>query len=315
MPNIWAHIQYGRELLVDVAPGDPADDPVWKRAFQLGCQGPDFLFYHHFLPWQGSTPLNRLGSQMHSVSCGPFLLSLLERVRGRALDDPALAYAFGFLLHHLLDRHLHPFVFSRSGFRKWHHQRFETAMDSVVMQRRAGIHTGSVPVAPEVDTGGRLPGDFSQEFLEVVRLHYPVLGGQIVSTQLDEAVAQTVTAQRLFYDPTGWKGQLLFRQLQPFSPPRRMPDWDVLNDERRPWVHPCDRTVIHTESAEDLWELALQDGRDTARAALAWLQARGGTDAYALRSAFAKLLGDISYETGRPCGTATITYAESVVPM
>jgi hypothetical protein len=314
MPNIWAHIQYGREILSELKPGGWADDVAWKRAFQLGCQGPDFLFYHHFLPWQRTTALNRLGSQMHSVRCGPFLLSLLDRVRGRGDGDPVFAFAFGFLLHHLLDRHLHPFVFSRSGFRKWHHQRFETAMDAVIMQRRAALHTGSVPVAPEVDTGGRLPGDFAGEFLEIVRLHYPVLAAQIAPEQLDEAVAQTVSAQRLFFDPSGWKAKLLMRQIEPFSPPRRLPNWNVLNDAHRPWIDPCDRTMFHTESAEDLWELALRDGRATAGAALAWLRAGASNDAPALRAAFAEFLGNISYETGRPCGTAAITFAESVIP-
>ncbi|TJY39758.1 hypothetical protein E5161_17580 [Cohnella pontilimi] len=315
MPNIWAHIQYGRELLAELGLAGMAESREWNAAFQLGCQGPDFLFYDHFLPWQPATPLNDLGSQMHSVRCGPFLLSLLGRVRGRALTEPAVAFSFGFLLHHLLDRHLHPFVFSRSGFRKWHHQRFETAMDAVVMHRRAGLHTGSVPVASEIDTGGRMPGGFAAEFLDTARLHYPVLAARITPDQLDQAVAQMVSAQKLFFDPTGWKGRLLFRQLEPFSPPRRLPDWDVLNDAHRTWVNPCDRTIYHTESADDLWEAALRDGRATAGAAVTWLTAGPGDDASALQAAFAGLLGDISYETGRPCGSAWITYADSVIPV
>jgi hypothetical protein len=83
---------------------------------------------------------------------------------------------------------------------------------------------------------------------------------------------------------------------------------------RRPWIDPCDRTLYHSESADELWELALQDGRATAGAALTWLQAADGVDAASRRAAFAKLLGDISYETGRACGTASIIYAHSVLP-
>lgn len=315
MPNIWAHIQFGREVVGEGALSRLAENPEWKRAFQLGCQGPDFLFYHRFLPWQPSTALNRLGSQMHSVRCGPFLLALLGRMRGRPFADPVFAFSYGFLLHHVLDRHLHPFVFSRSGFRKWHHQRFETAMDAVIMRRRAGLDTGVVPVAPEIDTGGRLPGGFAGEFHELVRELYPVWAEQLSPEQLDEAVRDMIRAQRLFFDPSGWKGRLLGRQLEPFSPPRRVPEWDVLNDQRRPWVDPTDRTVYHTDSAEDLWERALADARETGGAALAWLQAEDAAEAGQRRAAFAELLGDISYETGRPCGTAAITYADSVVPV
>ncbi|MBW5447362.1 hypothetical protein GE107_14995 [Cohnella sp. CFH 77786] len=314
MPNIWAHIQFGREFLAERTDPLP-DDPAWRRAFQLGCQGPDFLFYHRFLPWQQATALNRLGSLMHGTRCGPFLLSLFERMLGRGEADPVVGFALGFLMHHILDRHLHPFVFSRSGFRKWHHQRFETAMDAVVMHRRAGIRTGYVPVAPEIDTGGGLPGGFAAELLGIVREHYPVLAERIAPEQLDEAVRDMIRAQRLFFDPKGWKGWLLFGQIAPFSPPRELPDWEVLNDARRPWVDPTDRTVFHTDSAEDLWDAALADARVTGGAGLAWLRAGDGPGAAALREEFAARLGDFSYETGRPCGTAVITYAESVVPV
>ena len=331
MPNIWAHIQFGREVLeahpADVKPCMRASDGEWKRAFQLGCQGPDFLFYHRFLPWQPKSAASRLGSRMHSERCGPFLLSLLDAVGGRPFSDPALGFALGFLLHHILDRNLHPFVFSRSGFRKWHHQRFETAMDAVVMHRRAGIRTGQVPVAPEIDTGGRMPGGFTAAFHRIVGEHYPVLAAQVSPEQLDEAVRDMIRAQRLFFDPHGWKGKLLFGRIAPFSPPRRLPAWDVLNDAHASWVDPTDRTITHTSSSDELWEAALADARLTTGTALAWLKAAHAKpagpaappgereDAASLRAAFAEALGDVSYETGRACGTAQITYADSVVPV
>lgn len=315
MPNIWAHIQFGREALAERHPAEEDADHAWKRAFQLGCQGPDFLFYHHFFPWQPASPLYALGSQMHGVRCGPFLLDLLEQAGKRGTGHPAFAFAYGFLLHHVLDRNMHPYVFSRSGFGKWRHQSFETAMDSAIMHRRAGIHTGSIPVAQEIDTGGRLPGELTEAFYKLVQRHYPVWAGRITPDLIDEAVSDMVRAQRLFFDPSGWKGKLLFRQLQPFSPPRRLPGWDVLNDARKPWIDPCDRTVRHSESVDDLWEAALNDARLTAGAALDWQTAEASerADAAAFRAIFAERLGNVSYETGRTCGTASITYAEPVV--
>src|SRR5690606_26339512 len=42
-----------------------------------------------------------------------------------------------------------------------------------------------------------------------------------------------------------------------------------------PWIDPCDRTVVHRESSNELWEAALADARTTAGAALAWLAAAG----------------------------------------
>ncbi|WP_373232661.1 zinc dependent phospholipase C family protein [Cohnella sp.] len=315
MPNIWAHIQFGTEVLTAISAENYLNDPNWKTSFQLGCQGPDFLFYDHFWPWQASTPLNKLGSQMHNIRCGPFLLSLFEKARSRPLEDHVVAYTVGFLLHHLLDRHLHPYIFSLSGFKKWHHQRFETAMDSAVLYERAGVNTGTTPVCPQVNTRGKIPGEFALDFLSVVAEHYPVLAEQITPNQLDEAVAQFAKAQRVFFDPTGWKGKLAFGQLEPFSPPRQVPEWDVLNKANRPWVDPCDRTLVHTESAMELWDNALVDAVATTQAGIAWLYAGSDPEAITLRDRFKELLKDISYETGRPCGSAWITYADSIVPV
>ncbi|WP_256759849.1 zinc dependent phospholipase C family protein [Cohnella sp. WQ 127256] len=315
MPNIWTHIQFGKEVLSTIRLDKHMNNEQWKTAFQLGCQGPDFLFYDHFLPWQASTLLNKLGSQMHNVHCGPFLLSLFSAVQNRSLKEPKAAYALGFLLHHVLDRNLHPFIFSRSGFKKWHHQRFETAMDSVVLMQRANIHTGKTPVAPEIDTAGQLPDGFAPEFLQIVSIHYPILANQISVEQLDQAVAQFIQAQRLFFDPKGWKGKFTFGQLAPFSPPRTIPDWDVLNETRQAWIDPVDRTVLHHESAMDLWEIALQDAYATVSAAMAWLEAQTNEEAAPLMERFSELLQDISYETGLPCDRGSIIFADSVVPV
>lgn len=319
MPNVWAHIQYGRELLAATAMTGHSDDPDWKKAFQFGCQGPDFLFYHRFLPWQPSTLPNKLGTLLHNEECGPFLITLLEaaRDRDRSLRDPGTAFALGFLLHHLLDRHLHPFVFSRSGFRKWEHQRFETALDAALMPLRAGIDTSRTPVAPEIDTEGKLPGAFAQPFLQAAKRHYPALADRITTRQLDEAAADMVKAMKLFYDPTGWKKKLTFGQLAPFSPPLRPPAWDVLNEARAPWIDPTDRTAMHTDSALQLWDRALEDGEATFRAALAWLEATDEADeseTEARRRRCAERLGNISYETGLPCGVAWITFADPHMP-
>jgi hypothetical protein len=315
MPNIWSHIQFGREVLPLIQAEQYLRDNKWKTAFQLGCQGPDFLFYDHFLPWQAPTSLNRLGSQMHNIRCGPFLLTLFEKARKHPLEHPAAAYTIGFLLHHILDRHLHPFIFSLSGFKKWHHQRFETAMDSAILSKRAGIPTGTTPVSPEVDTEDQLPGGFTSEFLNAVAEHYPVLAEQITPEKLDQAVAQFIQAQKLFYDPTGWKQKLTFGQLAPFSPPKQQPLWDVLNLTKQPWMDPCDRTIIHTESALELWEQALTDAIVTTQAGIAWLRTHSDEEKTLHKDLFKERLKDISYETGRPCGSAWITYADSIVPV
>jgi len=252
---------------------------------------------------------------MHNIHCGPFLLDLLDTVKDRPIEHPTVAYTIGFLLHHILDRHLHPFVFSLSGFKKWHHQRFETAMDSVILFERAGIHTGLTPVAPEVNTDNKLPGEFATDFLQVVAKHYPVLAAQITAIQLDHAVRQFILAQRIFFDPSGIRGKLTFGQITPFSPPRKVPEWDVLNHAGKAWINPCDRTIVHTESAMELWDNALKDATDTTLACMAWLLSQSEQEKTLHKARFKEMLKNISYETGLPCGSVSITYADSIVPV
>lgn len=313
MPNIWCHIQFGREL--DAALKlNYLQHPEQRTAFQLGCQGPDFLFYDHFLPWQRShTAANRLGTLLHNVACGPFLVDLFDETRrsgGGRIDE---AFAAGFLLHHVLDRHVHPYVFSLSGFGKWKHQAFETALDAAVLWRRAGISTGRTPVVPEIDTGGKLPGGMTDVLYRLSCRHYPGLAPELKPERLDASVRQLVAAQRLFFDPRGWKGRLLLGQIAPFSPPSEPPAWDVLNARRSGWIDPTDRTKTRFESVSELWERALEDGRETLRAGLDWLAAGDGSGAAELRARFARLVGNVSYETGLPCDGPVITFAEPVI--
>ncbi|CAI6042195.1 zinc dependent phospholipase C family protein [Cohnella sp. JJ-181] len=313
MPNIWSHIQFGREIAIALGLSY-LERRELRVAFQLGCQGPDFLFYDHFLPWQRShTAANRLGSLLHNVSCGPFMIDLFEETRDRPCDAQAEAYAAGFLLHHVLDRHAHPYVFSLSGFGKWKHQAFETAMDSIVMWRRAGIHTGKTPVSGEIDTGGRLPGGMADVVYKLACRHYPGLAGELTADRLDASVRQFVAAQRLFFDPIGWKSKLTLGLLAPFSPPRAIPQWDVLNARRSGWIDPVDRTRVRQESVYDLWDAAFEDAKRTLSAGLGWLGVRDDREAERAKASFEALVGNVSYETGLPCGSAWITYAEPVI--
>lgn len=57
MPNIWMHLEYGQQLAEELQ-GEIAclaDIKTSPELYQLGCQGPDILLYHSFLPWKKKT--------------------------------------------------------------------------------------------------------------------------------------------------------------------------------------------------------------------------------------------------------------------
>ncbi|OUM95413.1 MAG: hypothetical protein A9Z00_08725 [Thermobacillus sp. ZCTH02-B1] len=326
MPNVWTHILFGVEALDRIGEGAMIGDERKRRLFQLGCQGPDFLFYHHFLPWKRGDAMNRLGEAMHDRHCGPVLMELLDGVAGRSADrtspDDAVVYALGFVLHHTLDRNVHPYVFSRSGFRKWDHQRFEVMMDTIVMRRKRGIETWRTPVWRELDAGRALPEAIVDAFERIAARYYPELAATIRREDWNRACRDMIGAQRLFHDPTGIRRLLTFGKIGPFVYRRRLPDLDVLNDAGRPWLDPTDGMTRRADTFDQLWDRAMDESVDILRAALEWLrhesgEADAGRDsarAAEWRGRTAVLIGNRSYETGLDCGAAVIRYADPIWP-
>ncbi|MEF3301598.1 zinc dependent phospholipase C family protein [Paenibacillus sp. GYB003] len=303
MPNIWTHFLFGRELADRVGFQEASATPELLRIYQFGCQGPDFLFYHRFLPWQSGAGMPELGGAMHSRGCGPFLLDLLDAVRSKPLRSPEAVYALGFLTHHLLDRNAHPYVFYASGFKKWNHQRFEMIVDTLVARKLLGIGTWNTPVWKEIYVGDRLPGETALILDALARRHYPELAGRFGPDDWNDAYTDMIRAQKLFHDPTGLKTALTFGKIEPFRFKRRLPPIDYLNESKREWLHPSVAEEKHTESFWELWDQAMDDGMAVMSAALAyWADAAGdGAEAADRRSRLEACLGDRSYETGKPC--------------
>ncbi|GMK47726.1 hypothetical protein PghCCS26_48560 [Paenibacillus glycanilyticus] len=316
MPNVWAHLIFGQKVLDQLQEsGLTASEPL-RRLFYMGCQGPDFLFYHRFLPWQGQSPMIQLGSDMHNRDCGPVLMKLLDSVAGRSAEarqpDPAVVYALGFVLHHVLDRHMHPLVFSRSGFRKWDHQRYEVMMDTIIARRQWGIETWKTPVWRKIDIGGRLPEAVVKAFQAITGSFYPELAPVVREEDWNNAVRDMIRAQRLFHDPTSIKRSVTFGQIEPFVFRKQVP-YDVLNEAGTPWIDPSDKNLIRNETAWTLWNHAMEDALLVIPAVLRYL--REGSGRPELRQHAEGLIGNLSYETGLPCDSgASIRYAEPIWP-
>ncbi|AZN42823.1 zinc dependent phospholipase C family protein [Paenibacillus albus] len=328
MPNIWTHFLFGQKCLQEIGETSLISAPHLERMFNMGCQGPDFLFYHNFLPWKKDPRMNLLGSEMHQHHCGEVIMDMLDTLEGQAApqskQEPALVYALGFLLHHLLDRVMHPYVFSRSGSRKWDHQRFEIMMDTLIARKLHGVETWKTEVWKEIDIRGELPTLIVNAFEQIAAVHYPALAARISREDWRDAMRDMVAAQKLFYDPTGMKRLFTFGQIDPFVFKRELPPLDILNDSNRPWLDPTDGKTLHTESVWDLWNLAMEEALPVVRAVLHWLRTddssqpeltREAPSRYQLREEAAQLIGNRSYETGLPCESmAAIRYEDPIWP-
>ncbi|MBD2848440.1 zinc dependent phospholipase C family protein, partial [Paenibacillus sp. IB182496] len=277
MPNVWAHLIFGGQVLEALDEHSLIERPEHRKLFHWGCQGPDFLFYHQFVPWRKSRAMNALGAGMHRTHCGKVLMDMLDIVSGRAMTgpdpDPAPLYALGFALHHVLDRNLHPYVHSRAGFGKWDHQRFEIMLDTLLVRELLQLDTWRTPVWRELDTRSGLPEAIVDAFEQTTACHYPALAPLIEREDWERARTDMLRAQRLFHDPTGLRRLLTLGRIEPFVYKKQLPELDFLNIARRPWIDPVDDTAYHDDSVWMLWDNAIRDGAEVARAVLSWLRA------------------------------------------
>lgn len=327
MPNVWAHFIFGQLVLEKLGETQLIQSDEQKNIFNMGCQGPDFLFYHRFFPWQRSMALNRLGTEMHNRNCGPVLVEMLDCVNGRSAyskrPDSSILYTLGFILHHILDRNLHPYVFSKSGFRKWDHQRFEIMMDTVIARELWGVETWKTAAWKHIDTKGAFPPAIVDAFESIAAAYYPELAPLIRREDWNQANRDFTAAQRLFHDPTGIRRKLTFGQIEPFVYKREALHLDVLNLAEQPWLDPVDGSTYHHESVWTLWEQAITDAVQVISAVLTWLRAHEGPQytkedrilVRQLREEAIAYIGNRSYETGLICDSgAAIRFAETVWP-
>jgi hypothetical protein len=310
LPNIWTHLIFGQELMKQLGHANMLNDRQLRQVFSLGCQGPDFLFYHNFLPWKKEKTLNQLGSLMHTKMCGPFLEDLLRQVQGRGLYNPAVVYVLGFITHHILDRNMHPYVFYKSGFKKWDHQRFEIIIDTLIVLRKLGLQTWKTPVWKEIYIGETLPLGIVPALAHTAAIHYPDTAKDITEKDWNNAYFDMIRAQRLFHDPSGFRRILTFGKISPLVYTKRLAPLDYLNEAKTVWNCTTSLEETYTYSIWDLWDIAMADGESVLQAAIQLLLRGSAADYQDL----VDVLGNRSYETGKDCDSGLqITHVQPMI--
>ena len=291
MPSIITHDTFGCELYADknATIGQSEDE---KQAFLLGCQGPDVFFYGIVNPL---TPqANGVARKLHRNSCTEFLCALamsvpqiIEQQRsGEAyqpsVQDIARAYALGYLMHFQLDSMVHPLVFSQTyaycdagipGLdRKSQsevHVEIECELDELVLTVKRGQTISTFDPSTETlqasDRALNIVGAMYEFALAIS--HAETLPQNCFRLSV-KAYRQTL---RWLYSVTGVKRELigrfetLFRQ---HSYLRAMIHKNVKltesifdNHEHYPWADPWVSDITHTSSFWDLYEQALNEGK------------------------------------------------------
>ena len=143
MPNYFAHLIFGAKMLKQLPEEAAAPIRAQREAFNLGCLGPDPLFFYRpALP----NAARREGLEMHHESAAP-VFARLARALGNGVPQ-AEGYAAGFLCHFALDAACHPYVNSRVAESTVAHLAMEAELDRALMENRGLSARGQVYLPP-----------------------------------------------------------------------------------------------------------------------------------------------------------------------
>lgn len=313
MPNIITHKIFAEEVFKQCAKKD-IKDIIEKHVqlFYIGSNGPDFLFFYHAKPWEAlkDHSLNVIGSKLHKQGINAFYESAIESIQKE--KDPfqkeaQLAYIMGHLCHWALDMKTHPYIFHRTGDCKGEsaslHHRFESMMDTMMLKKYYHMDIRDFPTY-EICA-------YDEEMLKAIaRIYVPAikhaLQEEVKVYQLREALTSWGEIQKMLYDPKETKMKVMkgiegvLRRPWAISgnivPVEVDPTFDVLNEAKVEWLHPCDHQEGSNASFQELFDEAKE------QAVILLEKVYGCVEYQADSSVLTQLLRDRAYDTGREAG-------------
>lgn len=289
MPNIWTHMLFCEDIIDAVEA--PNRYTRYEPYMKLGAQGPDPFFYYNFWPWMKESQANEIGTLIHTKKCGPFLMELIERAKD---SHPIVqAYVFGFITHHILDRHAHPYIHYRAGYKGNDHQKLEVFIDTIMMVKYHSLKTWKVPVHKEINVGFSIQKEVTQLLHEAIKTHFPEITFKTPS-YIQKAYKDMKRALKILSDPYGWKNVVLKSLISAYSHRPIKNDVDYLNMSHTTWYHPATNEPCN-KSFVDLYNEGRIEGITILSEVIRyWHQEQD------ILTDIADLLGDISYDTGKP---------------
>lgn len=280
MPAYSTHCIFARELLPFLYTA--ADFEINEEAVMFGTQGPDIFFFHRVFPWMIGKPLRKIGSQLHRAKPADILQNMRDYCNTVSTQKSiAKSYVYGFILHYALDRNCHPFVYSyqyemvnKNPLTNPHtaHNIVELSADSYFLNALFGI-----PDPVVFDTACTVGTD-DKTMTEIGKLYAYILP-KVLDINVSDDTAKTALkdmkrVQAALYDTTGIKRFFVsileniaapFSKNYKFSAMMRPRDLEkaknYVNIHKCKWKSPFDGSE-HTESFEDLFELAKLDAKE-----------------------------------------------------
>ncbi|ACL70992.1 zinc dependent phospholipase C family protein [Halothermothrix orenii] len=213
MPDFWTHILAGERVI------DKLEDKKFQeiikdniKVFNLGCQGPDFFFYHQFWPWIKNKKGPATGADLHLKKVDQFLITGVDYLKDLSCkaDFPLLgSYLAGLITHLSLDKWLHPLINSRTS-NSLEHKWFEIQLDTYLMARLKGQRADRLYSREAIEVGPNLPGEIEAFYHYILKKVYGYrMADEDLAGFINGAYRDMKRVQRIFYSPRYLKKMLL----------------------------------------------------------------------------------------------------------
>lgn len=171
MPAFLTHRAAGERILEKLEKGAIKHE----KAYYLGCQGPDILYFRNYHPWKAARESLMLGLAMHSEKIRALLYNALEYARQYAKKDKdeLVSYIAGFIAHYAIDKNAHSFVFGKSGKDSSMHHAIEFMWDSYSAKEQWDIEPQQFDIFCEV-MYGQIGSGISEWYKTVAKQVYNI---------------------------------------------------------------------------------------------------------------------------------------------
>ncbi len=312
IPNVTSHGLMALDVFNDMEESQIKDAiNLHPKAFLLGSNGPDILFYYNVFPWQDQK-LNKIiaeyGHIVHTENINDFYnhaVEFIKNTKDQKRKQVLIAYLAGHFLHWSLDSLAHPFVFYRSGplegKSKYWHYRYESMLDALMVTYVKKKDMSKLKAYRFVDVDDyekMVISSFYQQMLA------DVFGIYTKPETISSAISSFKSILKFLYDPhniyTPLVAELEKKMAEPWAFTSHMvnskidADYDVLNLKKEAWSNPTDIDDVSHTSFIELYDYSIKLGILLLHEFDNALEGK--------RETFDDLLENRQYDTGRPQG-------------
>jgi len=289
-----------------------------RQVYNLGTQGPDFLFY--YIPCLLRPSWYRLGNVLHSRRVGEFFRSLLEhalKLEGERRES-ALAYICGYLSHYALDTNAHPYIYYKAGFKtqgdtrpSLHysvcHQDFETQIDTAMLKLISNKRPADKKLWQLINTNRDQSAGAASVISDSLQRVY---GVRMSERHVRRAMSSMVVITRVLQSRSGRRKRIISSAEELIMPAsgylsslihdQEAGGYDYLNLGRKqwslPWEKPCpDASNTRTLAFTDMFRSAVDDSARFITELDSVLRGASNLDSFLAK------VGNLSFSTGRDC--------------